>query len=94
MEFEKKDDNKAKITKVSFIPIWTQFRNGSGVNDFVVRSVYDVLTDSEKESKYRAEDIKRVTDIHFETTSHLLNKDIPLEEIADEYIFYSLEEEN
>lgn len=62
---EKIDDNPAEITKVSFIPIWTQFRNGSNVNDFVVRSVYDVLTDSEKESKYRAKDLARVNDIHY-----------------------------
>ena len=85
---EKIDDNPAEITKVSFIPIWTQFRNGSNVNDFVVRSVYDVLTDSEKEAKYRAKDLARVNDIHYETTSLLLNRDVPIEEIQEEYTFY------
>lgn len=91
---EKIDDNPAEITKVSFIPIWTQFRNGSNVNDFVVRSVYDVLTDSEKESKYRAKDLARVNDIHYETTSLLLNRDVPIEEIQEEYTFYERQEDS
>ena len=94
MSFKKIDDNPAEITKVSFVPIWTQFRNGSNVNDFVVRSVFDVLTDPDKETKYRSKDLSRVNDIHYETTSHLLNTDIPLEEIQDEYIFYQKADED
>ena len=88
MDFKKVEGQKAEITKVSFVPIWTQFRNGNNVNDFVVRSVYDVLTDPEKETKYRAKDLSRVNDIHYETTSLLLNKNIALEDIQDEYTFY------
>lgn len=89
---KKVDDQKAQITKVSFIPIWTQFRNGNNVNDFVVRSVYDVLTDPDRTAKYRAKDLNRVNDIHYETTSLLLNKDIPIENIQEEYTFYELNE--
>ena len=89
---KKVDDKKAQITKVSFIPIWTQFRNGNNVNDFVVRSVYDVLTDPDRTAKYRAKDLNRVNDIHYETTSLLLNEDIPIENIQEEYTFYELNE--
>jgi len=94
IDTKKTDDEKAEITKVSFIPIWTQFRNGKNVNDFVVRSVYDVLSlpKSEQNSNFRAKDIKRLNDIHYETTSLLLGKDIPIEDIQNEYVFYQKED--
>jgi len=83
-----KTNKTAQISKISFIPIWTQFRNLSNTNNFVVRSIYDVLKEPEK---YRKKDLSRVKDIHFETTSLLLNKNIPIEDIQEEYTFYSLQ---
>ena len=36
----------------------------------------------------RSKDISRLKEIHFQTAKTLLNRDIPLEDIQDEYIFY------
>lgn len=86
---EKTDDKKPVIKNVSFVPIWTQFRGTDGKDHFVVRSVYEMLTLPEQEQNelLRQKDIKRLKEIHFETTSLFLNKEIPLEQIQDEYEF-------
>lgn len=84
-----KTEGVTRIKQVSFVPIWTQFRLPSGEDHFVVRSVYQMLTlpEETQTALLRAKDIARLKDIHFETTKLLLNQDIPLEEIQDEYIF-------
>jgi len=90
VELEKKN-SETDIIGVSFIPIWTQFRNASNTgNYFVVRSVYEVLSMPEENLKkiVRSKDISRLKDIHYETTKKLLDKDIPLEDIQNEYVFY------
>lgn len=89
IELEKVDDEKPEIKQVSFIPTWTQFRNGKGEDDFVVRSVYEMLTlpEEEQTALLRKKDIARLKDIHSETTKMLLGEDIPLEDIQDEYVF-------
>lgn len=90
IEIEKKNDI-TNITGISFIPIWTQFRNASNTgNYFVVRSVYEMLTMPEADLKntVRQSDISRLKDIHFETTRKLLDQDVPLENIQNEYLFY------
>lgn len=89
VELKKIGQEKAEIEKISFVPIWTQFRLPSGENHFVVRSVYQMLTLSKEEQNtlLRQKDISRLHDIHSETTSLLLGKEIPLEEIQDEYEF-------
>lgn len=90
IELEKKN-NKTEITEVSYIPIWTQFRVADNSrNYFVVRSVYEMLTlpEDELNKTVRQKDILRLKDIHHETAQTLLNRDIPLEEIQNEYIFY------
>lgn len=86
---EKTDDQKPVIKNVSFVPIWTQFRGTDGQDHFVVRSVYEMLTLPQEEQKQllRQKDIVRLKEIHKETTSLYLNKEIPLEEIQDEYEF-------
>lgn len=77
------------VTEVSFVPIWTQFRNAQNENHFVVRSVYEMLTlDQEEKDQYiRRKDQKRLEEVHEETASFLLNKKIPLDEIQEEYVF-------
>lgn len=89
MDFEK-TDGIAKIKKISVVPVWTQFRIPSGRNYFQVRSVYDIITMPEEQQKtdVRPKDLNRVRDIHYETTKMLLNKDIPIENIQEEYTFY------
>ena len=79
----------ANVTEVSFVPIWTQFRNASNVNDFVVRSVYERLSLSpeEKAKQIRPKDQSRLREIHHETASFLLGREIPLSEMQEEYIF-------
>lgn len=94
LDFEKKGIEKAELTKVSFIPVWTQFRNAQNINHFMVRSVYEMLTlpQNEMYNTLRQKDIARLKDIHKETTSMYLNRDIPLEEIQDEYTFWEKSE--
>ena len=85
-----KTGNDAFIKKVSFVPIWTQFQNADWKNHFVVRSVYEMLTlpQDQLNATVRSKDISRLKEIHFQTAKTLLNRDIPLEDIQDEYIFY------
>ena len=94
LDFEKKGIEKAELTKVSFIPVWTQFRNAQNINHFMVRSVYEMLTlpQNEMYNTLRQKDIARLKDIHKETTSMYLNRDVPLEEIQDEYTFWEKSE--
>lgn len=94
LDFEKKGIEKAELTKVSFIPVWTQFRNAQNINHFMVRSVYEMLTlpQNEMYNTLRQKDIVRLKDIHKETTSMYLNRDVPLEEIQDEYTFWEKSE--
>ena len=94
LDFEKKGIEKAELTKVSFIPVWTQFRNAQNINHFMVRSVYEMLTLTQNEmyNTLRQKDIARLKDIHKETTSMYLNRDVPLEEIQDEYTFWEKSE--
>lgn len=79
----------ANVTEVSFVPIWTQFRNASDVNDFVVRSVTErlSLSQAEKDAQIRPKDQKRLEEIHHETASFLLGREVPLSEMQEEYIF-------
>lgn len=90
IELEKIGKDDAHIKKISFIPIWTQFQNANWKNHFVVRSVYEMLTlpEDQLKSTVRSKDIPRLKNIHYETTKTLLNQDIPLENIQNEYIFY------
>lgn len=91
IDIQKTEGEKAEITEISFIPVWTQFRNADNVNRFAVRSVYDMVTLSqeEKDKVLRPKDQKRLNDIHYETTKLLLERDIPIEEIQDKYIFFT-----
>lgn len=82
-------DNPAEVKEVSFVPIWTQFRNAENENHFVVRSVYEMLTlpEEERYQVVRPKDYERLKEIHEETACFLLDKNIPLEQIQDEYVF-------
>ena len=77
------------VTEVSFVPIWTQFRNGEDVNEFVVRSVYERLSLSQEEQdrQIRRKDQARLKEIHHETASFLLGEEIPLSQMQEEYLF-------
>ena len=91
LSFKKIGDENAEITEVSYIPVWTQFRNPEGRNHFVVRSVYEMLTLPENElySVVRSQDVDRLKNIHHETTGIYSETEIPLDKIQDEYIFYT-----
>lgn len=86
---EKVGNAPANVTEVSFVPIWTQFRNAANENDFVVRSVYERLSLSQEEQdrQIRKKDQERLKEIHHETASFLLGREIPLSEMQEEYIF-------
>lgn len=89
LTIEQVGNEPPNVKEVSFVPIWTQFRNAQDKNHFVVRSVYEMLTleQSEKDRLIRKKDQSRLEEIHQETASFLLNRDVPLSEIQDEYIF-------
>ncbi len=82
-------DESPSVKEVSFVPIWTQFRNAQNEDEFVVRSVYErlSLSQSEKDAQIRRKDQTRLEEIHKETACFLLGRDIPLSEIQEEYIF-------
>ena len=89
LTIEQEADNPPSVKEVSFVPIWTQFRNADNVNHFVVRSVYEMLTLPE-ETRYsvvRPKDYTRLQEIHEETACFLLNREIPLSQIQDCYVF-------
>lgn len=77
------------VTEVSFVPIWTQFRNSADENHFVVRSVTErlSLSQAEKDAQIRPKDQRRLEEIHHETASFLLGREIPLSEMQVEYNF-------
>ncbi len=84
------EDGAPRVSEVSFVPIWTQFRLPSGRDHFVVRSVYQMLslTPEQQAELLRPKDVARLKDIHTETTSLLLGKTVPLEDIKDQYWYY------
>lgn len=86
---EQLGDAPPSVQEVSFVPIWTQFRNGDNENEFVVRSVYERLTlpQEEKDRQIRKKDQARLAEIHEETACFLLDEEIPLSAIQEEYIF-------
>ena len=55
----------------------------------MVRSVYEMLTlpEEERYQVVRPKDYERLKEIHEETACFLLDKNIPLEQIQDEYVF-------
>lgn len=77
------------VKEVSFVPIWTQFRNAQNENHFVVRSVYEMLTlpQPQRDQTVRKKDQYRLEEIHKETAEFLLGRQIPLSEIQEEYTF-------
>lgn len=90
LDISKTEGERFVIDEVSFTPIWTQFRNASDVDDFCVRSVYEMLTLPENEifNVIRRKDYGRLKDIHYEVTEMYLDYDVPIEEIQDTYTFY------
>ena len=86
---EKMGGEPANVTEVSFVPIWTQFRNAADENHFVVRSVTErlSLSQEEKDRQIRRKDQLRLQEIHHETASFLLGREVPFSEMQEEYIF-------
>ncbi len=85
---EQAADGPPNVVEVSFVPIWTQFRNARDENEFVVRSVTERLSlpQEEKDSQIRKKDQKRLEEIHHETASFLLGREVPLSEMQINYI--------
>ena len=86
---EQAGDQQPTVKSVSFVPIWTQFRNAQDENHFMVRGVYDMLTlpEAERYRVLRPKDYNRLLEVHDETASFLLRKNIPLSEMQEEYDF-------
>lgn len=88
------EGERFKIDEISFTPIWTQFRNANDVDDFCVRSVYEMLSLPEDKlySVIRDKDLGRIKEIHYEVTEMYLEEEVPIEEIKDVYTFYKREQ--
>ncbi len=86
---EQVGNDPAQVKSVSFVPIWTQFRNAADQNHFMVRAVYDMLTlpEEERYQVVRPKDYQRLLEIHEETACFLLGEEIPLSEIQPSYDF-------
>ena len=89
LTIEQLGDEPPNVKKVSFVPVWTQFRNAQDKNHFVVRSVYEMMTldQNKKDQLIRRKDQKRLAEVHDETASFLLDRKIPISEIQEEYVF-------
>ncbi|MCQ4725139.1 CapA family protein [Anaerotignum faecicola] len=89
INIKKEGEMRPEISQVSFVPIWTQFRNVNEQDHFIVRSVYEMLSlpDNVLRETVRKKDIDRLWQIHSETTSLLLGREVPYEQMKDEYIF-------
>lgn len=89
LEIEQVGAEPPSVAEVSFVPIWTQFRNAQNENEFVVRSVYErlMLPQSEQDLQIRKKDQQRLKEIHRETAEFLLGEEIPLSEMQEEYVF-------
>lgn len=89
LTIEQLGDEPPNVKKVSFVPVWTQFRNAQDKNHFVVRSVYEMMTldQNKKDQLIRRKDQKRLEEVHDETASFLLDRKIPISEIQEEYVF-------
>ncbi|MCQ4935399.1 MULTISPECIES: CapA family protein [Anaerotignum] len=89
LTIEQLGDEPPNVKKVSFVPVWTQFRNAQDTNHFVVRSVYEMMTldQNKKDQLIRRKDQRRLEEVHDETASFLLDRKIPISEIQEEYVF-------
>ncbi|MCL1946563.1 MAG: CapA family protein [Chitinivibrionia bacterium] len=87
--FEKKEGKKAAIKKVSYIPTWVKFLDTAGKLDIRVFSVYDALKTYESNNpyKFRLQDRERLKDVHKDAAKMFQEKEIPLENIKNEYEF-------
>ncbi|MDR1914684.1 MAG: CapA family protein [Clostridiales bacterium] len=81
-----KNNSKARLVNVSFIPTWVQFVNANGLYDIKTLSVYDALskTDGGKPG-LRSKDISRLWNAHSHITRQLLGNPISNGEIRNEY---------
>lgn len=86
---EQTADAPPEVKEVSFVPIWTQFRNAANEDHFVVRSVYEMITlpESQRYDVVRPKDYQRLLEIHEETACFLLDREIPIDQIQEEYSF-------
>jgi len=93
IDVEKKEGGASYITKVSYIPIWTQFQNINFEDHFIVRKVYDMLTldAAGKKATLRDKDVSRLYDIHDEIGLMYRGETSPVEEIEPEYVFWEPE---
>ena len=70
IEIEKKNDEKAEIKEISFIPTWVQWRDTTGAYNIRVLSIYDALNDiSQGNNTYllRNADISRLKEAQKES---------------------------
>ncbi|MDR1538689.1 MAG: CapA family protein [Clostridiales bacterium] len=90
LHMEKLNNDKAVLTKVSFIPIWVEFVNKSGVYDIKTLSVNDALKGLDGNIPgLRSGDIARLKAVHDSVTKMYLGQTVPLAEMKNEYFIYS-----
>lgn len=93
INFEKTEGREAVIKEISYIPTWVKFVDAKGRYDISVFSLYDILKPYQngKSIDFRPKDINRLQTIHADDAKMFLQKEIPPEEIQNEYILEKTE---
>ena len=89
--FEKKNDEPARLTNVSFIPTWVQYINSRGTYDVRPLPLYNILKDPPEYYSLRAGDIIRAKAAYSHITEVLLGQAVPFSEAKQEFFINIIE---
>gem|GEM_PF-247469 len=94
MYFEKIGDEKATLQAISYVPFWVKRQNAARRADVVSLPLVPLLRSIEagEDVDLRASDLTRVRNAHREMAMMMLGRDVPPEEMLDEYFILSSRE--
>ena len=82
--FEKKNDEKAYLNHVSFIPTWVEYINARGAYDVHPLPIYRILNTPSDELGLRAKDLVRAKSAYSHILDVLLGQDNPADGVKEE----------
>jgi len=82
--FEKKNDEKARLIHVSFIPTWVEYISAAGAYDVHPIPIFKIVNTPPEQSELRARDIIRAKSAYSHILEVLLGGDSPGEGIEEE----------
>ena len=91
MYFEKNGDERATLEAISYVPYWVKRENAARQPDVISLPLVPLLRAMEagEDVNLRTSDLTRVRTAHREGSEMLLGRDIPPEEMMDEYFVYN-----